>query len=168
MKLEKQFLSKDNKLYFLDGTECSVQNIPVLGGNLCITEEYARSVNSFSCIELNWTQVGCDEESYNEEFLASFRDFLKVLEEKKQYVFLIPVADKLPSSEEEKEAFVASMKHCARRIKDCASVVGFAIPSEETGIDASFFISELSAKHAHYVFFSRDSKVLSDSSIVKY
>ena len=168
MKLEKQFLSKDNKLYLLDGTECPVLNIPVLSGNLCINEDYARSVNSFSCIELGWTQVGCDEESYNEEFLAGFRDFLKVLDEKKQFVFIVPVADKVPATAEEKEAFVASMKHCARRVKDCASVVGFAVPSEETGVDSSFFMSELSAKHAHYIFFSRDSKVLSDSSVVKY
>ena len=168
MKLEKQFVSKDNSLYTLDGSECSMQNIPVLNASSCADVENAGNVSSFSCIELPWTLVGCDEDSYNEEFLAGFRDFLKVLEERRLYVFIIPSADRMPSSQEEKDAFVASMKHCARRIKDCASVVGFAVPSADIGINSSFFIEELSQKHGHYVFFSKEDSILTDKSIVKF
>lgn len=168
MKLEKQFVSKDNKLYMLDGTEVPVVNASVLEAKFCVNEASAQNVNVFACIELPWTQIGCDEESYNEEFLARFRDFLKALDEKKVFAFIVPVADKIPSSEDEKDAFVASFKHCARRIKDCVSVAGFAVPSLETGIDSSFFMEELSQKHEHYVFFSKDGNVLSDSSVVKF
>ncbi|MCR5764241.1 MAG: hypothetical protein K6G00_12750 [Treponema sp.] len=168
MKLEKRFLSKDNRLYKIDGTECSVSDIPALKGSACINEQAAQSVSSFSCIEVEWSLIGCNEESYNEEFLAGFRDFLKVLDEKQLFVFIIPVADKMPSSPEEKNAFVASMKHCARRIKDCISVVGFALPASDIGIEPSFFIEELSEKHSHYVFFSKEDSVLKDFSIVKY
>ncbi len=168
MKLEKQFLSKNNMLYALDGTECSVMNSPVLKGTECCSEKAAQNAGFFSCIELCWTQVGCNEESYNEEFLAGFRDYLKILDEKKCFAFIVPVADKLPASEDEKDAFVASFKHCARRIKDCSSVVGFALPAPETGVDSAFFMDELRQKHGHYVFFSKDDSILADSSVVKY
>lgn len=168
MKLEKQFFTKDNVLYTLDERVFDVIGSPVLNASDCVTEQAAQSVSDISCINLNWTQVGCDEDSYNEEFLAGFRDFLKVLDDKKKFAFIVPVADKSFASDSDKDAFVASMKHCARRIKDCSSVVGFAVPSVQLEVDSAFFMEELSAKHKHYVFFSHDDEILKDSSIVKY
>ena len=46
------------------------------------------------------------------------------------------------------------MCHTARRIKDCADVIGFALPDALTESKATAFIDAMSAKHAHYVYFS--------------
>ena len=59
------------------------------------------------------------------------------------------------------------MVHCARRIKDCTSVIGFAIPAELIAKDSDFgpdsyaqwFINEMNVKHGHYVYFA-DSAVI--------
>ena len=88
------------------------------------------------------------------------RDELKSLEEKNEFVFIEPVFDKNASVEQ----FTAAMKHTARRIKDCVSVIGFALPKEAEA-QKDFFIEELSAKHQQYCFFS---KSLKDDSIVLY
>ena len=165
MKLEARFKTSDNKLYTLDGAECAIypetfESEKILGGQSSLPE----GKGPFA-LSINWTTVGLDDQSYNEEFLASFRDFLKQLEEDDRYVLIVPVADKNPSSTEEKSALTASMKHCARRLKDCASIVGFAVPEES---DPEEFISELRQKHQHYAFFSRDTNLLQDKSIVKF
>ncbi len=164
MKLEKRFCVEDNRLYFIEGKRELPLSSERLSAIACA--ESGKLPADLSCLlllELPWTQVGCDESSYNEEFLASFRDFLKALEEKGGYAAIIPLADrKLEAGEG--EALTASFKHCARRIKDCASVAGFAVPE---GLDADFFMEELSAKHEQYVFFSAVPKLLENSKIVK-
>lgn len=101
-------------------------------------------------LSVKWSDVEGSPEEYNEEFLAKLRDNLKSLEEKKEFVFIEPLFDKDGS----KEGFTAAMKHTARRIKDCTSVIGFALP-EEILEEKDFYIEELSAKHAHYCFFCK-------------
>ena len=104
--------------------------------------------------------------SANEEFLADLRDQFKSMEENDTYGFVVPVCDAECGSAEEKENFVASMKHCARRIKDCENIIGFAIPAEA---DVDFFMEELSAKHKHYIYFTKDEKIAEkNESIVKF
>ena len=133
MKLKKLFEAKDQKLFKVDG-----------GDEVEIRPEMAKTVK--------WSDVEQEAESYNEEYLAHLRDELKSLEEKNQFVFIVPVFDKdAPSSQ-----FTAAMKHTARRIKDCVSVIGFAIP-EEVIQDADTYIEELSAKHSQYCFFCKKS-----------
>lgn len=147
MKIEAKFYCEDNQLFFLDGTKAELNS---------------DSVKSY---EVKWTEVGLDEDSYNEEFLANLRDKLKALEEGNSYGYMVPVCDSECSTEEQKEAFVASMKHCSRRIKDCENVIGFSVPSEA---DSDFFMEELSAKHKHYIFFSGDENLVkSNNKIVK-
>ncbi len=163
MKLEKRFSSSNNKLYFLDGKEVSIAKDNVLNATDCVdAANVPDNVFDIYMINTQWSLVGTDESSYNEEFLASFRDYLKALEEKGGWAVIVPVADKTVS-EADKEQFVQSFKHCARRIKDCISVAGFAVPAEA---DSSYFMEELSAKHAHYVFFSSDKALLSNPEIV--
>lgn len=140
MKLERLFEVKDGKLFSVSGEEKAV------------TPEMIRKVR--------WSEVEGNPEEYNEEFLAKLRDELKVLEEKNEFVFIEPVFDKDAGSEQ----FVAAMKHTARRIKDCVSVIGFAIPSEAVSAK-DLFVEELSQKHKHYCFFARD---ISDNAIVAY
>lgn len=167
MKLQPLFKSEDNKLYFLDGKELPVSGALEMEGKDCILSGLCQGEDGSKAIRINlpWSLVGMDEESYNEEFLASFRDFLKDFEDRKLFVFLVPVADVNPSTPEEKENFVQSMKHSARRIKDCASVIGYAIPNE---VDPEYFIEELSAKHKQYLYFSANESLLKDNCIVRF
>lgn len=167
MKLEKRFCVKDNRLYYIEGNK----ELEISGGRLSASACAGGGIppadlSSLLLINLPWTQVGCDETSYNEEFLAAFRDFLKALEEKGGYAAIIPVADRQPAAGEA-EDFIASFRHCARRIKDCASVAGFAVPDGVPGVEAAPFMEELSAKHPQYVFFSGDPKLLEDAGLVK-
>lgn len=144
MKLERLFEVKKSKLFKVSGEE-----FPVSSKNI-------KSVK--------WNEVEGAPEEYNEEFLAQLRDELKSLEEKKEFVFIEPVFDKTGLNENSIERFTAAMKHTARRIKDCISVIGFAIPAEvETKKD--FYIAELSQKHQQYCFFSKN---LQEDSIVRY
>ena len=166
MKLEKCFYAEHNDLFFLDGTEC-----PVMSGTLRTEDGNLPDSTFFMtmgiiCLEITWKQVGLNEESYNESFLAALRDSLKKLEAMQVYVFICPLAgEEALDTPEAKDAFIASMNHCARRIKDCKVVAGFAVPSN---VDAAQFITELSKKHSHYIFFSNDESLLADGSIVRY
>lgn len=131
MKLEKLFEVKDSKLFKIGGEE-----VPATGMEKA----------------LKWSEVEAGPEEYDEAFLASFRDELKSLEEKSSFVFIEPQIDKDAPIDQ----FIAAMKHTARRIKDCTSVVGFAIPVQMTRDEAAAYIEELSQKHAQYVYFSKD------------
>ncbi len=159
MKLEPLFRSADNRLYFLDGRE-----MPVDAGKKSFPENVSCEKDSLVFVDMPWETVGKDEESYNEEFLARMRDFLKKMEDIPSYAVIFPTAESIPQSAAEKEAFVASMKHSARRIKDAKSVVGYAIPGY---IDAETFVSEFSGKHSHYIYFSHEDSVLENPSIVR-
>lgn len=129
MKLERLFDVKESKLY-------------TVGGEAVSTEGKAFPVK--------WSDVEGGEGEYNEDFLAKLRDDLKALEEKGEFVFVEPVFDKSAGTEQ----FTAAMKHCARRIKDCVSVIGFSIP-EEVVAQRDSYIEEMSAKHSHYCFFCK-------------
>ena len=109
---------------------------------------------------VKWSDVEGNPEEYNEDFLAKLRDELKSLEEKKEFVFIEPIFDKAADAEQ----FTAAMKHCARRIKDCVSVIGFAIPNEIFE-NRAFYTEELSTKHAHYCFFCKKN---AESDVVLY
>lgn len=162
MKLEPLFKSQDNKLYFLDGTEADLSKSLTLDAKDCNS---SAPDSPFYCINLSWTLTGLDEDSYNEELLAALREFLKELEEKKAFAFINPVCDAPCQTELQKENLTLSMKHAARRIKDCTSVIGFAIPQESS---SDFFIEELSAKHKQYIFLSKDQKLLENKEIVRF
>lgn len=143
MKLERLFEVKDSKLFKISGEEVKIQ------------PQMIKSVK--------WSDVEGDPEVYNEEFLAKLREELKALEEKNEFVLIEPVFDKSADYEQ----FTAAMKHTARRIKDCVSVIGFSIPEEiltNTNENKDYYIEEMSAKHAQYCFFCK--KALSDSVVL--
>ena len=139
MKLERLFKVENNKLCTLSGDAVSLEG---------------------KAFPVKWSDVEAGAEEYNEDFLAKLRDDLKSLEKKGEFVFIEPVFDKSADYEQ----FTAAMKHCARRIKDCVSVIGFAIPSEIFE-QRAFYIEELSAKHAHYCFFCKRS---TETNVVLY
>ena len=164
MKIEAKFYSEKNKIYFLNGTELNTKNAKLINGKFCKNDSEPEE-NALYSINVAQELIG-SEENANEEFLAEFRDWLKKLEEKNSFAVIIPSAEKAPATQEEKEIFTASFKHCARRIKDCKNVIGFSVPKN---VDPEFFISELKAKHGHYIFFSSDEKLIaSDEKIAKF
>lgn len=90
---------------------------------------------------------------FNEEYLAHLRDFLKTMETEEVDAIIVPITDNIAVGDV--GGFAAAMVHTARRIKDCASVVGFALP-DAVASDAqsvSDFIEAMSAKHPQYVYF---------------
>ncbi len=131
MKLERLFEVKESKLYTVGGEEVSLEG---------------------KAFPVKWSDVEAGEGEYNEDFLAKLRDDLKALEEKNHFVFIEAVFDKQAGFEQ----FTAAMKHCARRIKDCVSVIGFSIPLQVLE-NKSYYIEELSAKHQQYCFFCKES-----------
>ena len=166
MKLEALFKSEKNTLLTIDGREINTKELPVFAAD-SLNGTAAIPQTEFCIVEAQWSFVGKDEESYNEEGLASLRDWLKLLEENKKFAIIKPLSEAALDSAQ-KEALTASMKHCARRIKDCVSVAGFAIPSEcSAASDTAAFVEELSQKHAQYVYFSADESVLADAKIVR-
>ena len=133
MKFEKLFESKNHRLYKVSGEEVTV------------TAKMAYPVK--------WSDVEGAEEEYKEDYLARLRDDLKALEEKGEYVFLEPVYDKDATPGQ----FNNAMKHTARRVKDCKSVIGMALPEQVAG-DADVlndFLEKITEKHPHYVYFAK-------------
>ena len=165
MKLEPLFTSKDNNLFSIDGTAVSTENCtPLSAKDLTASSPVPADNKCPLLVNISWEQIGLDDLSYNEELLANLRDFLKVLDEQNRFAIIVPEAGNSGLTDAQKENFTASCKHCARRIKDCKSVIGFAIPEEA---DPATFMEELSQKHAHYIYFSKNASVLENSSVVK-
>lgn len=155
MKLQALFKIKENQLETLEGKPFPIENAISIEASSCIGDKNITiKEGDLFFIDTPWSSIGKDESSYNEEFLAKLRDFLKKLEELKAFAFIDPKADSPVASQDEKEAYTASCKHCARRIKDCANLIGFSIPKE---VDQDFFMEELRQKHAHYIFFTREN-----------
>lgn len=95
------------------------------------------------------------QNSFNEAFLANLRSLLKKLELLSVFAFIFPRFNKTENFLNQNEAFV----HVARRIKDCANVVGFAIPFEIRHNDAIVFKNSFFEKHPFYIFFVEEKNV---------
>lgn len=147
--------------------------------NICVYEidDFLNSEHPFDDysvvgVKVPVKSVEISDGNYNEEILAKFRDCLKNIENGKSFVFVIPVVEKSFETSEDADSVISAMKHTARRIKDCQAVVGFEIPVQFLEKDKSsaldenswtmWFVSEMSAKHQHYLYFAE--KVWSDEN----
>lgn len=146
MKLDPVFTVKENKLYK-------------------IADNSQVDPNTLRRIEIPWTTVEMEEESYNEEFLALLRDQLKGMEATNTFAILVPLVDKAMDTPDQVELFTKAFNHTARRVKDCISVAGFELPKELK--DYQSFIDTISIKHAQYVYFTKQTDLATDT-IVKY
>lgn len=139
--------------------------------NICVYEidDFLNSEHQFDDysvvgVKVPVKSVEISDGNYNEEILAKFRDCLKNIENGKSFVFVIPVVEKSFETSEDVDSVISAMKHTARRIKDCQAVVGFEIPVQFLEKDKSsaldenswtmWFVSEMSAKHQHYLYFA--------------
>ena len=84
MKLDPLFKLENNKLFTIDGKNV----IPNFVDITSIDSENNLLENSFFRLLINQSQIETEPECYNEEYLAKLRDFLKVMEEKNQFVIL--------------------------------------------------------------------------------
>lgn len=170
MKLDARFESKNGKLYALKtGAEADTGAlIPfdsgVLSGassEIAETEAQRFSDNSgkILAVYVPHRAVEISENMYDEMYLAALRVFLKSIEAYGAYAIVVPISDCGA------ERLTQAMCHTARRIKDCASVIGFALPDALMESEATTFTDAMSAKHAHYVYFSNRH---TNSSFVTY
>ena len=145
MKLEAIFTAKDKKLYKIeDGSQVDT--------------------GSLKRIEIPWSTVEIEDESYNEEFLAQLRDQLKNMEEINEFAVIVPIVDKPLDTPEQEELFINAYNHTARRVKDCISLVGMELAPQLK--DKQAFMDTLAIKHAHYVYFTKAENPLSDNIVV--
>lgn len=161
MKFDARFGSKHGKLYTLKtGAEADTNALipfdsSVLSGASPESAEaearrFSHDADKIIAVYVPYRAVEISENAYDEMYLAALRVFLKGIEESGIYAVVVPISD----GECGAGQLTQAMCHTARRIKDCVSVIGFAIPDTLTESEAAAFIDAMSAKHTHYVYFS--------------
>ncbi|QTQ15279.1 hypothetical protein [Treponema parvum] len=185
MKIKAKFTVKSNKLLSADGlTEISISSpVRTEAADACKNtlavdilkkseSEMTATKNKFLFIDLPQSFMEISSGAYNETALASLRDFLKAIEKSELNVIIAPrlendsdIRSLQAGSSDSQGSFIAAVSHAARRIKDCESVIGFAIPEKllvcgpgEKSLAAEY-ISELKKKHEHYIFFAEQSEI---------
>ena len=159
MKIDAQFESKNGKLYALKtgekadtGALISFDSGVLSGVSSEIAEteaqKFSKDKGKILAVYVPLRAAEISENIYDEMYLAALRVFLKSIEAYGAYAVVVPISDCSA------ERLTQAMCHTARRIKDCASVIGFAIPDVLTESEAAAFTDAMSAKHAHYVYFS--------------
>jgi hypothetical protein len=170
MKLEAQFEIKKGKLFskktgeLVDTTSLIRVDTSTVDAAVLSSESFAGKVTGGDSgligVCISWKMVEISDGIYNEEFLASLRDFLKNTEAQGVSAVIVPVTDGKAGGPA-LEQYTAAMCHTARRIKDCASVIGFAVPEEfaGNGTAVSSFIDAMAVKHSHYVYFAEQDGI---------
>ncbi len=159
MKFEPLFKSEKNRLVKLDGTLYSTKNLKIL--ELDALDLSVVEAGKIFAVKVPLSKIDLGGQNYNEELLASLRDFLKNAEERGAFAFMLPAAEKEIADSDAADEYIKAMVHLARRIKDCQGVVGFAVPNELLQKDAAldqnsytlWFVNEMSVKHSHYLYF---------------
>ena len=160
MKLDARFESKNGKLYALKTGEKADTGafIPFDSGVLsgvssesaeAEAQRFSQDRGKILAVYVSHRAAEISENTYDEMYLAALRVFLKGIETYGAYAVAVPLSDG-----DDAERLTQAMCHTARRIKDCASVIGFALPDSLTESEAAAFIDAMSEKHSHYVYFS--------------
>ena len=171
MKLDARFESKNGKLYALKtGREAdtgalipfdsSVLSAASSASAEAVAQRFSQDRGKILAVYVPLRAAEISENTYDEMYLAALRVFLKGIETYGAYAVAVPLSDG-----DDAERLIQAMCHTARRIKDCASVIGFALPDSLTESEAAAFIDAMSEKHSHYVYFSNRHRL---SSFVAY
>ena len=83
----------------------------------------AASGASLVLLRLSLGAIATSPDAFNEAALARLREILKKMEEKRVAAVIC-----LESPAAQDELFAGAAEHAARRLKDCASLLGFAAP----------------------------------------
>ena len=104
-------------------------------------------------LRLNLSQIALKPASFNEAALSRLREILKTAEERSAGAVLSIEDERDAASPSAQADLISAAEHTARRLKDCASLIGFAVP-EGAGQE---FLLELEArfekKHPTLLFF---------------
>ena len=142
MKFDPLVKVVENKLVKLsDDSVMSTENLNIVQVD-GIESASVPAAGIITAVVCPWKKIEIDDGNYNEEILAKLRDFLKKLEDAGLFAFVVPQAQKSFSDAEEADSFIKAMVHAARRIKDCTSVLGFAVASELMEKDAGKKLDE--------------------------
>lgn len=107
---------------------------------------------------------------FDESFLANLRTFLKKLETTGGWAVIAFAESAENRNDSGKNSApdanlcdsaiaaiaIAAISHTARRVKDCAAVIGVEIPENFSDADITALKTELHRKHQHYFYFSWD------------
>lgn len=158
-KAENGFLVRISDGMKIDTSSVAVVPVEkIVSGNATVSEPLI-------AVTLPWSAVELEPGIYNEELLSALRGYLKILEAKGTVSFIIPTADDDFSDSDAADSCIQAAVHSARRIKDCACVIGFAVVAEflrggsSSGSYMQRFIDEMNVKHSHYVYFADSAAV---------
>ncbi|MDE5899512.1 MAG: hypothetical protein K2H09_09675 [Treponemataceae bacterium] len=182
MKLEPLFKSEGNALFLIAGNvplrtmpapSVPLEQVAAASGGADAADG-AAALERVYAVVLPRPAVELSPGTYNEEALAVLRADLKRAEERGAAVFFVPAAGGALDSADDAAAWISALVHAARRIKDCANVVGFAVPPEFLAKDAAaglgadswsrWFADELSVKHGQYLYFA-DADVVHQNAL---
>ena len=165
MKQNPLFRAEKNSLVRIEDNltfSTSELNVVSLEKAASGTAEIPSEKNTVTAVP--WHSVELEPGVYNEEILAALRTYLKKLEDNGRFAFIVPKSEESLSDADSASSFISAMVHTARRIKDCESVIGFALPEQfirndgSAGISADgysrWFINDMNVKHSHYVYFA--------------
>ena len=173
MKFDPLFKSEKNRLVKIENNKTfNTEKLHLIYGENISSAELPAEQSELAGIQIKWSAVELQPGVYNEEYLAVLRDYLKILEQHGRFAFIIPQTVKELPDSDTVQSYIDAMVHCARRIKDCTSVIGFAVPAELLAKDsdlgpnsyAQWFVNEMNVKHGHYVYFV-DSSVISEKKL---
>ncbi len=179
MKIESKFKEKKNSLYTIDNKAVSVIEMAHFKINessissdsllrTVLMERICGTTEKPVILTISWKCVEPQEESYNEEFLALLRNFLKKLEAENIYTVIDPIPE-IDFTPKLFTSFTAAVVHLARRIKDCSNVIGFTIhPSINETSNINFYKEELSRKHSQYLYFTKNKISEANEKIIFY
>lgn len=158
MRLQSRYKNVNRTLVSLaSGAVVSASQLQSADGGRAFGVSAFDKGTRFGAVKVLWQDVETEKGQYNEAYLAALRDSLKTLEQGNIDAIIVPVTEGLAGADEEHsfEQFIDDMTHTARRIKDCASVLGFAIPDEMAQDEKAvgMFIDALNVKHPQYVYF---------------
>lgn len=150
--------SKISDLFLADGKFSGAS----LGGVTADADFVVRVAVAFQTVMLA-------DGGFDESFLANLRTFLKKLEAAGGWA-VIAFAESAENCASDKncvtdanscdsaisEIAIAAISHTARRVKDCAAVIGVEIPENFSDADITALKTELHRKHQHYFYFSWD------------
>ena len=172
MKFDPLVKSESNKLFRLsDGAQINLSNLKTVSLKDAVSEkaEIPSDKNTVTAVNVSWNEIEISDGNYNEEVLASLREYLKKLEENQCFAFIAPSAGKSFNDADQADSFIKAMVHCARRIKDAQSVIGFALAPEllekdkNSSLDenswSQWFVNEMNVKHGHYVYFASNAEI---------
>ena len=106
---------------------------------------------NFLLLRVRLAEIAPAPDTFNEAALARLRELLKKTEEKRVAVVLSIESEENPAVAG--SLFIDAAEHAARRVKDCSSLIGFAVPQWAGGDFLLEMAARLEKKHPTLLFF---------------